>query len=417
MTIWHDLQSELDALAAADLLRRPVEVESACGARVRVNGREVVCLCSNDYLGLANDPAVKAAAVAGIERFGVGAGASRLISGTQPPHAQLERRLAEFKRMPAAVVTATGWMANHVAVHAVAGPGDLILCDKLNHASIVDACLSSGARTRTWPHGDTDRLADLLARHRAQHRRCLIVTDSLFSMDGDLADLSALADLKDRHDAVLMIDDAHATGVLGDTGRGAAELLGVEGRVDVVVGTLSKAVGVLGGFVAGPASLIDKIRNTGRPYMYTTAFPAALCLAAEAALDVIQTQPHRRRVLLENAAWLREAVSRAPRPRVCGGVPPPRDGEVGLTSSSAQANGTHNAGGTPASHTPILPVLIGAASDAVRVSRALLDRGFLVPAIRPPTVPRNASRLRISLTASHTRDDLQQFVKALATCL
>jgi len=434
VTIWRDVQSELDALAAADLLRRPVEVESACGARVRVGGRDVVCLCSNDYLGLANDPLIKAAAIAGVERFGVGAGASRLVSGTQSPHARLERRLAAFKGAESAVVTATGWMANHVAIHAVVGAGDLILCDKLNHASIVDACLSSPARTRTYPHGDTGRLADLLRRHRGQHRRCLIVTDSLFSMDGDLAPLAELADLKERHDAVLMIDDAHATGVLGETGRGAAELLGVEGRVDVVVGTLSKAIGVLGGFVAGPAVLIDAIRNTGRPYLFTTALPAALCQAAEAALEIIESQPHRRRTLLENAAWLRRSTGVPPVSRM-GVSPMQRDlGSDGSESEESVRAETVLSDETPANRehgrdahathgrdaratTPILPVLIGPAADAVRVSRALLERGFLVPAIRPPTVPKNTSRLRISLTAAHTRDDLQRFTEALAACL
>jgi len=420
VTIWQDMHSDLAALAAADLLRRPVEVESACGPRVRVDGREVVCLCSNDYLGLANDPLVKAAAMAGIERYGVGAGASRLVSGTQSPHARLERRLVAFKRAEAAVVTATGWMANHVAIGALVGAGDLILCDKLNHASIIDACLASPARTRTYPHGDTDRLAQLLSRHRAEYRRCLIVTDSLFSMDGDLAPLAEIADLKDRHDAVLMIDEAHATGVLGENGRGAAEWLGVEDRVDVVVGTLSKAVGALGGFVAGPAVFIDAIRNAGRPYVYTTALPPALCQAAEAALEIIETQPHRRHTLLENAAWLRDNVSShvTRTSRRDAGILPAPDGEIGLASSSVQANETHNAGGTPASRgappaAQIIPVLIGPPGEAMRVSHALLERGFLVPAIRPPTVPRNASRLRISLSAAHTRDDLERFVNAL----
>jgi len=413
MTVWQDMQKHLDELAAAELLRRPVEVQSACGARVTVGGRELVCLCSNDYLGLADDPAVKAAAIEAVGLYGVGAGASRLVSGTQSPHAQLERSLAQFKGAPAAVVTSTGWMANQVAVHALAGAGDLILCDKLNHASIIDAALSSGARVRTYPHADVARLADLLATHRAAHRRCLIVTDSLFSMDGDLAPLAELAALKARYDAVLMIDEAHATGVLGEHGRGAAELLGVEEHVDVVVGTLSKALGTLGGFVAGPTVLIDTIRNTGRPYIYTTALPPAICAAAQKSLELVQAQPWRRQGLLEMAAWFgREVSDLLERRKKASQHPDHDDFEQRRQASPA----THSGSAAPLV-TQIIPILIGEAADSMRVSRALFDAGFLVPAIRPPTVPRGTSRLRVSLAATHQRADLERFLDALGKVL
>ena len=386
MDVWKQMRTELDALEAEDLLRRPAEVDSPCRPVVRVGGREVVCLCSNDYLSLAADPAIRAAAIQAVGQWGVGAGASRLVSGTQSPHALLERRLAQFKRAEAAIVTSTGWMANHVAIHALAGAGDLVLSDKLNHASILDAALACGARVRTYPHRDTARLRKLLDAHRAAAKRCLIVTDSLFSMDGDLAPLGELAELKKRYDAVLMIDEAHATGVLGKSGRGAAELLGVEGDVDVVVGTLSKALGSLGGFVAGPAVLVETIRNRGRAFIYTTAPPAALCAAALAALEIVEREPQRRGRLLELAAALREQLAAA------GLAPTPDPRE-------------------PA--TPIVPIVVGEPARAVQLSRGLLEEGFLVPAIRPPTVPRGTSRLRVSLSAGHTPEQLARFVEML----
>lgn len=383
VNIWHQMQADLDSRARDNLLRRAVTVESACGPKVTIDEREVVCLCSNDYLCLAADPAVISAAVDAIGRWGVGTGASRLVCGTQGPHTELERRIAEFKRTQAALVTPTGWMANHVAVGAFAGAGDLILCDKLSHASIIDAATSGGARVRTFAHRDTARLARLLDRHRARHRRCLIVTDSLFSMDGDIAPLRELVEIKRRFDAQLLIDEAHATGVLGPGGRGVAELLGVEDGIDATVGTLSKAVGSLGGFVCGPEVLIDLIRNTGRAYIYTTAPPSAICAAAVAALDIIREQPQRRTRLLQLAQELRERLHRA-----------------GLQTGDSVSQ--------------IVPIVIGDAREAVRVSRDLLAAGFFVPAIRPPTVPRGASRLRVSLCARHDPADLERFTDALS---
>jgi len=376
------MKAALDALGAADLLRAPAVVESACGPKVVVAGRQVVCLCGNDYLGLACDPAVKAAASEAIGRWGVGAGASRLVSGTTTLHVELERRLADFKGAEAAIVTPTGWMANHVAIHALAGAGDLILSDKLNHASIIDAAMSSGARVRTYAHRDVRRAEALLERHRREHRRCLIVTDSLFSMDGDFAPLGELVELKNRHDAMLLIDEAHATGVFGEHGRGVAELLGVERDIDATVGTLSKAIGALGGFVAGPRALIETICNTGRAFMFTTALPPALCAAAMAAIQIIRDEPRRRSDLLQLAQVLRLRLSGA-------------GFQVGNSVSQ------------------IIPVIIGGAPEAVRVSKALLEEGFLVPAIRPPTVPKGSSRLRVSLSAKHEQDDLRRFAGVL----
>ena len=380
------MQDALDALAADDLLRRETTVQSAVGPKITVAGRQVVCLCSNDYLSLAADPAVRRAAVEAVERWGVGAGASRLLSGTTALHVALERRLAEFKRAEAAIVTSTGWMANRAAVCALAGPGDLVLCDKLDHASIIDAARSCGARMRTFPHRDVGRLERLLQRHRAGRRRCLIVTDSLFSMDGDLAPLAELAALKQRFDAQLLIDEAHATGVIGPAGRGVAELLGVEDQIDATVGTLSKALGSMGGFIAGRRVLIETIRNTGRAYIYTTAPPAATCAAAVAALDIVGGQPRPRARLLAMARRLRDSLRAA-----------------GLDTGDSQSQ--------------IFPIVIGPAARAMAISGKLLEAGFFVPAIRPPTVPRGTSRLRVSLCAGHEEEDLQRFVSALKAML
>ncbi len=357
-------------------------VESPAGARITVRGRSVVCLCSNDYLSLANNPAVKVAATEAIETWGVGSAASRLISGTMSPHVSLEQQLANFKGTEGAVVTSTGWMANHVVIHALGGKGDLILCDKLNHASILDAARSSGAYVRTYAHRDTARAEKLLNAHRRRYRRCLIVTDSLFSMDGDIAPLVELVELKRRFDAQLVIDEAHATGVLGPTGRGVAELLGVEDEIDATVGTLSKAIGTMGGFVAGPRVLIETIRNQGRPFIYTTALPPGICASAGKALEIIRTCPEPRQRLLAMADRLREQLA-----------------ATGFDTRDSQ--------------TQIIPVVIGETADVVEVARRLLEAGFFVPAIRPPTVPKGTERLRISLCANHDPADLHSFVDTL----
>jgi 8-amino-7-oxononanoate synthase len=386
MNVWEQMHSRLDDLERADLLRTPPILQSPCGTKVRLAGREIVCFSSNDYLSLANDPGVKAAAANALRRWGLGAGASRLISGTMSPHAGLEEQLAEFKHVEAAVVTSTGWIANHVAIHAMVGEGDLILSDKLNHASIIDAALSSGARVRTFPHCDVARVETLLQRHRGKYRRCLIATDSLFSMDGDLAPLRKLVELKNCFDAQLLIDEAHATGVLGVGGRGAAELLGVEDDVDVTVGTLSKAIGALGGFVAAKKILTETIRNTSRAFIYTTALPPMICAAVIAALRIVRKEPDRRSRLLDLGTDLRRKLA-----------------EAGVNTGNSVSQ--------------IIPVLIGPAGRAVRISQRLLEEGYFVPAIRPPSVPKGTSRLRISLCAKHEEADLEGLVEVLRAAL
>jgi 8-amino-7-oxononanoate synthase len=313
----------------------------------------------------------------------VGAGASRLVCGTTTAHIDLQDALARFKKAEAAIVTSTGWQANACALSVLVREGDLVLSDKLNHASILDAARHSGATLRTYPHNDTRRLVSLLDKLRPNHRRCVIVTDGLFSMDGDVAPLAELVEVKKRYDAVLMVDDAHATGVLGANGRGSAELAGVEGDVDVTVGTLSKALGGLGGFVAGPRVLIEMIFNVARPFIYTTAPPPAMCVAAAKALEIVQREPQRRAICLANAEGLRRALRSA-------GL------DVGASS------------------TQIIPIIIGDTDKALSLSRRCFEAGFLVPAIRPPTVPPNSSRLRVTVMATHDWKDLARFAAVVA---
>ncbi len=384
MDIWQEIQGQLNELDAKDLLRKPTIVDSACGAHVTVAGREIVCFCSNDYLSLAADPAVKKAARDAIDKWGLGSGASRLVSGTSTLHVELEQTIADFKCTESAVVAPTGWMANQIAITALVTSDDLVLADKLNHASIIDAVRASGAKLRTYAHCNASRLRSLLQKHRSQYKRCLIVTDSLFSMDGDLAPLTDLVALKHEFDAQLLIDEAHATGVLGSSGRGVAELAGVEDQIDVTVGTLSKAVGSLGGFIAGRDVLIEKIRNTARPFIYTTALPPALCAGAIESLRIIRSEPHRRQRVLSMASELKAALA------VAGF-------DVGLSQSQ------------------IIPVIVGDAGEAMRMSRQLLAEGFLVPAIRPPTVAPGTSRLRVSVCAGHSSEDIAGLVDAMAS--
>ena len=377
------MQMALATLEQKALRQRALVVDSATDACVTVAGVEMVCLCSNNYLGLANHPEVRQAASRAVAEWGVGAGSSRLIGGTTRVHHDLQQALAQFEGAESAIVTGSGWQANACALSALAGDGDLILADKLCHASILDAARNSGAVLRVWRHGDMEHLEKLLVRLRASHDRCVLVTDGLFSMDGDVAPLKALVGLKQRFEAVLMVDEAHATGVLGDQGRGAAEAAGVEEDVDVTVGTLSKALGALGGFVAGPRVLTDAILNMARPFIYTTALPAAACAAALAALDLVQREPDRRAACLRNAGRLRTALV-----------------EAGLVVGPGTAQ--------------IIPVMLGTPQRALDVSRRCFQAGFLAPAIRPPTVPPEGSRLRVSVVATHPWNDLRRFVEVLA---
>ncbi len=376
------LADELHDWASQGLLRRRRSVRPMADGWCEVDGRRVLNFASNDYLNLAGDPRIAAAAAEALSAAGVGSRASPLVCGRTEWHARLERRLAEFEAQPAAILFPTGMAANVGTVAALAGPGDVVLCDRLNHASLVDGCRLSGARLRVYSHTDLSVLERELDK-AADARRRWIVTDGVFSMDGDLAPLPKLCDLADRFDAALIVDEAHGTGVFGAQGRGAAELLAVGQRIAVRVGTLSKAVGTLGGFVAGSQALIDHLWNHARTQIYSTALPPLICAAAVAAIDIITSEPWRRERLLAASALFRKQLRAA-----------------GVES-------------LPGSVGPIVPITLADAESAIRAADHLEQHGFLVGAIRPPTVPRGTSRLRIVVTTAHTDDDLERLSTAV----
>ena len=386
---------ELHALDESGLRRRARVCEPLPRGRCRVDGIELVNFASNDYLGLAGDPRVIAAALDATARYGAGARASAIVSGRTPLHAELERAIAEFEGAEAAVLFPTGFAANVGAIGSLVEAGDVVFCDRLNHASLIDGCRLSGARLRVYSHRDLSQLSSALDKAKEARRR-LIVTDSLFSMDGDAAPLAELFALAQHSRSMLLIDEAHATGVYGATGRGLCEEAGLDGPVwpptpdsrpptppeHVRVGTLSKAIGSQGGFVAGTEALCDWIRNTSRPQMFSTALTPGACGAALESLRLIRFEPERRERVRGLARQLRAELQTA------GWSVP---GEVDC---------------------PIVPLIVGEPQEAVSLSHELLQQGFLIPAIRPPTVPRGTSRLRISLTADHTDEDIRRCVEA-----
>jgi 8-amino-7-oxononanoate synthase len=378
------LERELADRAAAGLARSRRVVLSPQGARIVVDGRELIAFASNDYLGLANHPAVIAAARDALQRYGVGAGASHLISGHFGPHAALEAELAAFVRPCAssrALVFSSGYLANLSILTALAGRGDAIFADRLNHACLNDGALLSRADLVRYAHGDVAVLRDRLAASKATRK--LIATDAVFSMDGDLAPLPALLRLADEFDAWLVVDDAHGFGVLGE-GRGSLAECGLESERIVLMGTLGKAAGVAGAFVSAHPAVIETLVQTARPYIYTTASPALLAEALRTSLAIVRDEPERRQHL---AALIRQFRERA----------------AGLPFELAD------------SRTAIQPLVVGANEAAVTLSEALMHRGFWVPAIRPPTVPKGTARLRVSLSAAHTHRDVDALVDTLAS--
>jgi len=375
-----DLQRELEQLEAQSLLRRRRRLEGMQGARVRVDGRDYLSFCSNDYLGLAGDPRLIEAACAGALNCGVGAGASHLVSGHHAAHARFERDVAEFAGFDSALLFSSGYAANLGVMSALLGRNDAVFADRLNHASLNDAVLLSRARLRRYPHLDTAALERLLASTPA--RRKLVATDAVFSMDGDIAPLPQLLALCERHDAWLLVDDAHGFGVLGEAGRGTLSHFGLAAPRIIYMATLGKSAGVAGAFVAASRDLIDWLIARARTYVYTTALPPLLASALATSLPIIAAESWRRERLAERIAALRAQV-RVTRWR--------------LAESS----------------TPIQPLLIGASAEAVEVGARLAEHGILVPAIRPPTVPQGTARLRISLSAAHGADDVARLAQAL----
>lgn len=365
------------------------------GGLIQWEGRAYLDFGSNDYLGIAADGKLVDAVRRAAGEHGWGSGASPLVSGYGVLHRRLEEELAALEGVQAVALFPTGFAANLAAVGCLVGTGDVVYSDQLNHASIVDGCRLSRAEVRIFRHLDLQQLEGMMA-DRSQFRRALVVTDSLFSMDGDFAPLPELGALARKHDCMLMVDEAHATGVWGEQGRGVTEWQAAEAVVDVRVGTLSKAVGSIGGFVAGSQDLIDWIRNRGRSYMFSTALPEAAAAASLAAIRIIRDEPQRRQQLQQVIHWFAEGVRENAASGLCRRLAP------GL-----EASGT-------AALSQIIPVVVGDERQALTAARLLREQGLFVPAIRPPAVPAGQCRLRISLSSSHTRPQIDRLVEALA---
>jgi glycine C-acetyltransferase len=376
------LKGELAALEEQGLRQHPRVLESEQRARTRFDGRDVVNLASNNYLGLAAHPRLKEAASRAAAELGAGSGAVRTIAGTMSMHLELERRFAEFKGAERALMFQAGFTANSGTVAAILTKEDVIVSDELNHASIIDGARLSRAQIRVYPHKDVEAAAALLAESTDAKRK-LLITDGVFSMDGDIAPLPGLVEVAENAGAIMMIDDAHASGVLGATGRGTVEHFGLHGRVDVQVGTLSKAIGVLGGFIAGPDHLIEWLVNRGRPFLFSTSAPPAVVAACMAALDVLRDEPERLRRLWDRTRFFKKGLS-----------------DLGFD--------------TGISETPITPVMAGDETKAVELSRGLWDEGVFTPAVVFPTVRRGKARVRTIVTADHSEDDLGAALEAFA---
>jgi glycine C-acetyltransferase/8-amino-7-oxononanoate synthase len=376
------LSVRLEEIERRSLRRRIRSLEGPQGIQVRRDGRELLNFSSNDYLGLANHPALRVAAMAEWERGGFGAGASRLICGTLAAHEELETAIADFKRTPAALCFSSGYAAAMGTIPALCGSGDVVILDKLSHACLVDAAHLSGAAIRVFPHNDMGKLESHLrwAREKHPHGRVLVVAESVYSMDGDLALLAEIVELKDRFGGWLFLDEAHAVGLLGDEGRGLADREGLADRVEVQMGTLGKALGAHGAYIAGSAALREFLLNSARSFIFSTAPPAPVAAAAREALRICRSSEGEdlRAALWNNLASLRE--------------------ELGLAQ-------------TPSA---IIPLLIGDESEAMKVSAQLLEAGFLVPAIRYPTVAKGSARLRIAITAKHSPENIKNLAAALA---
>jgi 8-amino-7-oxononanoate synthase len=381
------LAAELDTLAEAGLRRSLRMVEHRQGAEIVLDGRPAVDFSSNDYLGLAGDPRLADAVAAALRRNSTGAAAARLISGNHPAHAALEFALARFKRTEGTLLFGSGYTANIGTIPALVGRRDVIYADALNHASLLDATRLARAEVRVFPHRHIPSLRRMLADDRGKFRRRLIVVDGVFSMDGDLFPLDELVPLAREFDAWTYVDDAHGTAVLGAHGRGCTEHFGVEGEIDVVMGTLGKALGTSGAFIAGSATLIEYLLNRARAFVFTTGSPPALAAATLEALYIVQREPWRRERLLANARRLRD----------------------GLAAMGRPVEGTQTG--------YIIPILIGSVDTTMQVGMALREAGYLVGAVRPPTVPIGTSRLRVTVSAAHTDQQIDGLLHTLADVL
>jgi glycine C-acetyltransferase len=375
------LGDEVAALKAQGLFRHLRVLEREQGARTVVDGRDVVNLSSNNYLGLTTHPRLRKAALAALDEFGVGTGSVRTIAGTMTLHVELEQRLAAFKNTEATVVFQSGFAANAGTVAAILTKDDVVISDELNHASIIDGCRLSRAAVQVYRHKDRGHLEELLQKNGAARRR-LIITDSVFSMDGDIAPLPDLVTLAENYGALLMVDDAHATGVLGKKGRGIAEYFGLEGRIHIQMGTFGKALGSFGAFAAGDRDIIDYLINRSRSYIFSTALPPAVCAASMAAIQIVEREPSRRDALWKN------------RQRFVAGL-----SAIGISVGNSE--------------TPIIPLVIGGAEKTLQAGSRLFAEGIFAAAIRPPTVADGASRIRTTMTATHSDQDIDTALAVL----
>jgi len=376
------LGDELGGLKAQGLYRHLRVLDGEQAARTRVDGRNVVNLSSNNYLGLTTHPALKKKALAALEQFGVGTGSVRTIAGTMQIHIELERRLAEFKKTEAAVVFQSGFAANAGTVAALLTKDDFVISDELNHASIIDGARLSRASIKVFPHRDV-KAAAAIVRDLPKAGRKLLITDGVFSMDGDLGALPELCDVAEEHGLIMMVDDAHASGVFGENGRGTVDHFGLHGRVDVQVGTLSKAIGALGGYVAGNRNLIDFLQHRGRPFLFSTSHPPSVTATCLAALDVLAEEPQLIKTLWRNTKMFKDGL---------------------------RALGFN----TGASESPITPVIVGDAGKAMQLSDRLFVEGVFAQGIGFPTVARDKARVRTIVTATHTQAELQFALDAFA---
>ncbi|NIP31742.1 MAG: 8-amino-7-oxononanoate synthase [Candidatus Dadabacteria bacterium] len=376
--VWID--DEIKTIHDNNLFRHLTEIQTGQHPEIKINGKTNVLLASNSYLGLSVDPRVINASVEALKKYGTGSGGSRLVSGSSDLHRRLEERIAKFKNTESAILFTTGYLANVGTISAIVGPDDIVFSDELNHASIIDGCRLSDAKIQIYKHLDLDHLEELIAQN-LNFKKKLIVTDTIFSMDGDLVDLAKLVKIADKYNCMLMIDEAHATGVLGERGSGASEYFGVEDKVPIVMGTLSKAVGSLGGYIAGSKKLTDFIRNRVRSYIFDTSLPAAAIGASLESIDIIENDKDLREHLWKLIEYFKKEINK-----------------IGLEILP--------------SHSPIIPILIGEPEPTLNFASSLRERGIYTPAVRPPSVPEGKCRLRVSLMATHTFEHLDRALSA-----
>lgn len=383
------IERSLDTIHQAKWHRSVRAIAGRAGAVIKLEGRELINFASNDYLGLAGDERLIQAAIAATKEYGTGSTGSRLISGHRDLHRQLERAIATLKQTEDAIVFSSGYLANLGAIAALVGKRDLIVSDQYNHSSLKNGAILSGATVLNYAHCNTHELKELLSQHRQAYRRCLILTDSVFSMDGDLCPLPAVLQLAEEFECMVLVDEAHGTGVFGKTGAGCVEQFGCTGRPLVQMGTLSKALGSLGGYVAGSASLIDFLRNRAASWIYTTGLSPADTAAALEAIRIVQTEPERRAQLWQNVSWLNQALSET-------------------LSDTARSPFAFS---LLPSNSPILCLQVDSPTTVLQMGHQLQEAGLFVSAVRPPTVP--TSRLRITVMATHQRSQLAELVTSL----